>query len=268
MDVGNGGGMRVEVLGCSGGIGRIAGKSLQTTSLRVDRDILIDAGTGLASLELAEMAAIDHVFITHSHLDHIAALPLMIDSIADMRDAPVTIYGHEVTLEILRNHVFNWAIWPDFSEIEVRRSRAIRFQPLSVGRPLCLGARTVTALPAEHAVPAVGYCLDSGAASLAFTGDTTVNDALWPMLERMTNLRHLIIETAFPDDERALAIRSKHLCPGLLAEELARFAGPADLAVYISHIKPGQAERIMCEIAGYATRFAPQMLRDGQVFEL
>ena len=218
--------MRVEVLGCSGGIGRIGGRTLQTTSLRVDRDILIDAGTGLTSLELDEMAAIDHVFITYSHLDHIAALPLMIDSIADVRDAPVTIYGNEVTLEILRNHVFNWAIWPDFSEIEVRRSTAIRFQPLCVGQPLRLGARTVTALPAAHAVPAVGYCLDSGSASLAFTGDTTVNEALWPMLERMPNLRYLIIETAFPDDERALAMRSKHLCPSLLADELTRSAWP------------------------------------------
>lgn len=260
--------MKVEVLGCSGGIGCIGDKVLRTTSLRVDHDILIDAGTGVTGLTLAEMAAIDHVFVTHSHFDHIAALPLMIDSIADMRDAPVTIYGNEATLETLRNHVFNWAVWPDFSKIEVGKSIAIRFQPVRIGQPLRLGGRTVTAVPAVHAVPAVGYCLDSGTASLVFTGDTTVNDALWPMLERMPNLRHLIIETAFPDSDRDLAIRSKHLCPSLLAEELARFSGPADLAVHISHIKPGMAEWVMDEIAGHAIRFAPQMLQDGQVFEL
>lgn len=260
--------MRVEVLGCSGGIGRIGGQVLQTTSLRVDHDILIDAGTGVAGLTLAEMAAIDHVFITHSHVDHIAALPLMIDSVAEMRQAPMTIYAEAATLEILREHVFNWAIWPDFSEITVCKSMAIRFQPVAVGVQLHLGGRTITPLPAVHAVPAVGYCLDSGAGSLAFTGDTTANDALWPMLERVDNLRHLIIETAFPDSEQALALRSKHLYPSLLARELARFAGPADLAVHISHIKPGQAERIMREIAGHGTRFSPQMLQDGQIFEL
>ena len=109
--------MKVRILGCSGGIG---GKHLRTTSMLVDHDILIDAGTGVADLTLAELAMIDHVFVTHSHLDHIAALPLMIDSIADMRDKPVIVYATDATLEILRNHVFNWAIWPDFSEISIR----------------------------------------------------------------------------------------------------------------------------------------------------
>jgi ribonuclease BN (tRNA processing enzyme) len=106
--------MKVRILGCSGGIG---GRHLRTTSMLVDHDILIDAGTGVADLSLAELAMIDHVFITHSHLDHIASLPLMIDSIADMRDKPLTVYATDSTLEILKNHIFNWAIWPDFSEI-------------------------------------------------------------------------------------------------------------------------------------------------------
>ena len=259
--------MRVEVLGCNGGIGRDCGNSLRTTSLRVDRDILIDAGTGLADLDLAEMVLIDHVFITHSHLDHIAALPLMVDVVAEMRDRPVTIYGIEATLKILRNHVFNWAIWPDFSEIEVRKTMAIRFQPICVDQPLRLGERTITALPAVHAVPSVGYCLDSGKASLAFTGDTTVNDALPPMLERIANLRYLIVETSFPNGEQALAVGSKHLCPSMLAIELAKLPGAADLAIYVSHLKPGQTERIMREIAECAGEFSPRMLENGQVFE-
>ena len=64
----------------------------------VDHDILIDAGTGAADLSLAELAAIDHVFITHAHLDHIAALPLMIDSISDLRQAPLTVHATEALL--------------------------------------------------------------------------------------------------------------------------------------------------------------------------
>ena len=80
--------MKLRVLGCGGGIG---GSFVHTTALLVDHDILIDAGTGLTTLTLAEMAQIEHVFITHSHLDHLAALPLMIDSVADVRDRPVTV---------------------------------------------------------------------------------------------------------------------------------------------------------------------------------
>jgi len=68
--------IKLKILGCSGGIG---GEHLRTTSLLVDDDVLIDAGTGVGDLSIAEMARIDHVFLTHTHLDHIACLPLMID---------------------------------------------------------------------------------------------------------------------------------------------------------------------------------------------
>ncbi len=254
--------MRVKILGCNGGIG---GNMLRTTAMLVDRDILVDAGTGVADLSLPEMAAIDHVFLTHSHLDHIAALPLMIDSIADMRDKPVTVYATDATLEILRNHIFNWAIWPDFSEISIRKTPVMQFQVVRVGEAFHFGGRTITALPAEHTVPAVGYLLDSGAGSLAFTGDTTVNEALWPILNQVTNLRYLIIETAFSNRERGLAVASRHLCPSLLAEELGKLSGEAK--IYISHLKPGQIELIMSEIAQCAGEFNPKMLQNTQIFE-
>ena len=67
--------MKLRVLGCSGGIG---GRHLRTTSFLVDHDILLDAGSGVAELSVGELAAIDHVFLTHAHLDHVLALPLMI----------------------------------------------------------------------------------------------------------------------------------------------------------------------------------------------
>ena len=254
--------MKVRILGCSGGIG---GKHLRTTSMLVDHDILIDAGTGVADLTLAELAMIDHVFVTHSHLDHIAALPLMIDSIADMRDKPVIVYATDATLEILRNHVFNWAIWPDFSEISIRERPVMQYQMIRIGQAVRFGERTITALPAEHTVPAVGYHLDSGRGSLVFTGDTTVNDAFWPALNRIANLRYLLIETAFSNREKNLAVTSKHLCPSLLGEELGRMTTEAK--VYISHLKPGQIELIMSEIAECAGDFSPKMLQNNQVFE-
>ena len=254
--------MKVRILGCSGGIG---GKHLRTTSLLVDQDILIDAGTGVADLTLAELAMIDHVFITHSHLDHIAALPLMIDSIADMRDRPVTVYATDATLEILRNHIFNWAIWPDFSEISIRETPVMQYQSIRIGQKLALGKRTISALPAEHTVPAVGYQLDSGEGSLVFTGDTTVNDMFWPVVNRIGNLRFLLIETAFSNREKALAVVSKHLCPSMLSEELVKLTREAK--VYISHLKPGQIELIMSEIADCAGDFNPKMLQNNQVFE-
>ncbi len=253
--------MRVQVLGCSGGIG---GVNARTTSLRVDHDILIDAGTGLADLSLPELAAIDHVFVTHSHLDHIAALPLMIDAVADLRESPVTIHAAAVTLETIRSHIFNWAIWPDFSEIAVRDRQVMQYRPIAVGQTVTLAGRSITALPAEHTVPAVGYQLDSGQGSLAFTGDTTICEEFWPVVNRIANLRYLLIEAAFSDREEVLARASKHLCPRLLRNELGKLASPVE--VFVTHLKPGQAAAIIAEIESGPGPH-PAILREGQVFE-
>ena len=254
--------MKVRILGCSGGIG---GRHLRTTSMLVDHDVLIDAGTGVADLTLEELVQIDHVFVTHSHLDHIAALPLMIDSVADLREHPVVVHGCEATLEILRQHVFNWAIWPDFSEIAIRKQPVMQYHAIEVGETCRLGTRAITALPAVHTVPAVGYQLDSGGASLVFSGDTTSNAALWAIVNRIDNLRYLIIEAAFSNREQRLAEVSKHLSPHLLAAELTHLERPVQ--IFITHLKPGQIELIMAEIAECAGQFRPQMLQTNQLFE-
>ena len=254
--------MKVRILGCSGGIG---GRHLGTTAMLVDHDILIDAGTGVADLSLDELVRVDHVFITHSHLDHLAALPLMIDSVADRRSTPVIVHATRATLEAIRKHVFNWEIWPDFSEISLREKAVMQYRAIRVGQKITLGERTVAVLPAEHSVPAVGYQLDSGTASLVYTGDTTVNDALWPRLKRIARLRYLIIECAFSNREKSLALASKHLCPSLLGAELARLASLPE--IYITHLKPGQVELIMGEIEDCAGDFKPRMLQNNQIFE-
>ena len=141
----------------------------------------------------------------------------------------------------------------------------MQYQSIRLGEPWRFGERTITALPAEHTVPAVGYHLDSGQASLVFTGDTTVNDAFWPLVNRIANLKHLIIETAFSNEEVALAMLSRHLCPSLLHAELGKLEREAE--IYITHLKPGQIELIMAEIAECAGQFRPQMLQTNQLFE-
>lgn len=248
-------------MGCSGGIGG----NLRTTSFLLDQDVLIDAGTGVMELSLTELALIDHVFVTHSHLDHIACIPFMVDSVGFMRDHPLTIYASEDTLDILRQHIFNWKIWPDFSEIPNTQQPYMRYQPIEMGVTTVLNGRKITAIPANHVVPAVGYHLDSGAASLVFSGDTTTNDPLWDVVNKIDNLRYLVIETAFSNSEKELAIISKHLCPSMLAEELAKFKREAE--IFITHLKPGELELTMGEIEDCMPGLSPRMLLNNQVFE-
>jgi ribonuclease BN (tRNA processing enzyme) len=254
--------MKVKVLGCSGGIG---GRHLRTTSMLVDNDVLIDAGTGVADLSLMELSLIDHVFVTHSHLDHVATIPFLVDSVGGMRAKPLTVHAIPATLEILRNHIFNWSIWPDFTQIPTPEKPFLQYQAIQLGETVTIAGRKFTALPANHAVPAIGYQMDSGKASLVFTGDTTTNDPLWSIVNRIVNLKYLIVETAFCNRERELAVASKHLCPSLLAEELAKLERSAE--IYITHLKPGENELTMQEIEECAGQYRPRMLQNNQVFE-
>lgn len=253
--------MKLRILGCSGGIGG----SARTTSMLLDDDVLIDAGTGVGDLSLDELGLIDHVFVTHSHLDHIACIPLMVDSAGFLRSEPLTVHAPAATLESLRQHIFNWKIWPDFTQIPSAARPSMRYHALETGQSVELGGRKITALPANHVVPAVGYRLDSGAASLVFSGDTTTNDALWEEVNRIGNLRYLIIETAFCNEEKDLAVLSKHFCPSMLAEELLKLK--AEPEIYITHLKPGEVELTMQEVGACVQGRAPRMLQNGQVFE-
>lgn len=253
--------MKLKVLGCSGGIG---GPLLRTTSFLVDHDILIDAGTGVAELAIDDLAAIDHVFLTHAHLDHIAALPLMLDSVAERRSKALTVYATEAILESLKKHIFNWAIWPDFSAIPSLEKPLLRYQPIALQQAVVLNGRRITALPAEHSVPAVGYWLDSGAGSLVFSGDTGPSDAFWLAVNQIENLQHLIIECAFSDREAGLAQASKHYHPAALGLALGKLERRC--AIHISHLKLGQAEQTMREIEICLARFGPNKLANGEVF--
>jgi ribonuclease BN (tRNA processing enzyme) len=175
------------------------------------------------------------------------------------------VHATRETIAILKNHIFNWEIWPDFAQIPTPQSPFMRYEEIELGRSVSLAGRAFTPLPAIHTVPAVGFLLDSGRGSLVFTGDTGPNDALWAIVNRLDNLKYLIIETAFANKERHLAELSKHLCPSMLAEELVKFERDAE--IYVTHLKPGETELTMQEIEESSGRLQPRMLQNNQVFE-
>lgn len=255
--------MDIRVLGCSGGIGG----RLRTTALLIDGHTLIDAGTGVGDLRLDELVAIDRVFITHSHLDHIALLPLMLDSVGALRSEPLTVYAPAPVLALLREHIFNWKIWPDFSTIPTPDNPYLHFVTLPDGEVVDLpGGISMRSVPARHTVPAVGYHVRGPGGSLVFTGDTTVNPAFWPVVNAITDLKALIIETAFCNREQALAEASRHLCPSMLASELQNLRGQPE--VYITHLKPGEYELTMREVLEGAAAFRPRMLQEGLIIHI
>lgn len=265
--------MKVRVLGCSGAIA----KDCRTTSFLIDGDVLVDAGTGVGDLSLQEMRGIDHVLLTHSHLDHVAALPLMVDAIAAHRKSPIRIHALQATIDALKLHIFNNVIWPDFSKIPTREAPFISFHPLILGEKLALAGKHIEVLPAVHTVPAVGYAVSAieGAPSWVFTGDTERNPALWARINQL-NVAMLVIETAFSNRERDLARKSLHLSPDSLADELDCIGHGRTYPIYITHTKPAETELIMDEIQRFDQTHPTgthdlrdiRWLRAGQEFDL
>ena len=233
--------MKIRILGCSGGVGQ----GLRTTSLLVDEDILIDAGSGVGDLSLGEMAAIRHVFLTHSHLDHIAYIPLMLDSIFEERAEPLVVHGQPETLEALQQHIFNWVIWPDFSRLPSTDRPVLCYETMMPGQVLDMGGRSFEMIPVEHAVPAVGYRVECSTGVFAFSGDTSTNDSFWAGLNAHERLDLLIVETAFCNADIAISRLAKHYCPSLLAEDLKKLRHRPE--IYITHNKPGAEDVIFAE---------------------
>ncbi len=263
--------MKVRVLGCSGAIA----KDCRTTSFLIDHDVLVDAGTGVGDLTLDEMRAVDSVLLTHSHLDHVAALPLMVDSVAAQRKKPLNIYALVGTIAALKAHIFNDVIWPDFSRIPSAAQPFIRFHEIRIGQCLQFGNKQVEVLPAVHTVPAAGFAIDAGKGCWVFSGDTERNPAFWQRVNQL-KVAMLVIETAFSDREKELALRSLHLSPQSLAKELDNIAPDQSYPIYITHTKPAETEMIMMEIQrldqtqplGRHVIHDIHWLRAGQVFAL
>ena len=255
--------MKIRVLGCSGGIG---GAAHRTTALLAGERTLIDCGTGVGELSLDELLHIDHVFLTHSHLDHIAMLPMLVDTVGDMRERPITVYAAEETLRILRAHIFNWLVWPDFTAIPDRLHPLLRMQAVKVGDVVSVADCQVRVLPALHSVPAVGYCVETARGRLAFSGDTAVCEGFVEALNALDDLRYLLIETAFPNEHQDLAHAARHLSPNMLHALLERLSGSPE--VFVTHFKPGYAAQAAQEVLAGEGRLRPRVLVSGQCFNL
>ncbi|VAW82156.1 CAMP phosphodiesterases class-II:Metallo-beta-lactamase superfamily [hydrothermal vent metagenome] len=255
--------MKVQILGCSGGIS----EGLKTTSLLVDNSVLIDAGTGIGDLSLDTLRNIRTVFLTHSHLDHVCGLPLLIDTIFDqLVDNPLTVYARPETIEALKKHIFNNVIWPDFTRIPSVAKAVLKFQAVELNHKVEVKGVTFELLPVNHVVPACGYRVTNGSGSFAFSGDTTSNDTFWDALNSGPAPGMLIVEAAFPDSDIEICKLAYHYCPSLLAADIKKLKHKTD--IYLTHLKPGSEKEIIAECKKAIKDRAFRQLESGEIFDL
>ncbi len=255
--------MHIKVLGCSGGIGA----GLKTTAILIDNDTAIDAGTGIGDLTLEELRKIRRVFLTHSHIDHVAGLPLFLDSVFDYRIGdPLELYARAETIQALKDHIFNDVIWPDFSVLPYDDEPVMRYNVIEAGQEVQLGDRLLTAVDVHHSVPSLGYCIQQNGNVFAFSGDTRTNRSLWPVLNSFPSINVLIIEVSFPNYQEDLAQNSGHYCPSTLAEDMQNLEHNPD--IWVTAMKPGEEELIMEEVISAMPGRNIKQLKAGDEFVL
>src|SRR5262245_36079723 len=106
--------MNIRVLGAFGS----EGPGQRPSSFLVNDRTLVDAGTVAGGLPVSEQLAIEQIFLTHAHLDHVVGAAFLVEMFAtsDVRRA-ITLAGLAPVVDAVRTGIFNNVIWPDFSVI-------------------------------------------------------------------------------------------------------------------------------------------------------
>lgn len=234
--------MELRVLGCSGG----EAEGHRLTGLLVNGRVAIDAGCLTTALSIPEQVGIRHIFITHSHLDHICTLPFYTKNIFGHTEVPIEIHALPETLDALRRHLFNDELWPDFSVIPSPDNPIIRYSELNSEQVFELEGLRITPILVNHLVPCVGYRIEDDHSAFIFTSDTAETDRIYELANATPNLRLFITEVSFPNDQDWLAEASRHLTPAKLQGELRKLK--ADVPVGIYHLTPGDRPVILPEL--------------------
>ena len=190
-----------------------------------------------------EKARIRDIVISHAHMDHIAGLPLYVDDLFASLDEPIRIHAAKEVVDILERDVFNWDVYPRFSELANENGPVMEYSTFSSGSPFTVKGLTLEAIEVNHKVPSCGFLVTEGNSTIGLSGDTAEMDAFWDAVNSVDNLRAVLLECAFPDELAELADLSHHLTPSRVAKELSKFT--KDCPVYIVNMKPMYRDMIV-----------------------
>jgi cAMP phosphodiesterase len=217
------------------------------TSYVIDDVLAVDAGCLGFWGAPEDQARIKNVLISHSHIDHIASLPIFVENAYEGKGDCVTIYASEQVLASLRTDLFNERIWPDFIALSKNNEKPfLKVETLEPGKPLALGGLRITGIPVNHVVPTLGFIVDDGNSAIVISSDTGPTEALWQHAKTLPNLKAVFLEVTFPEHMAWLAKLSEHLTPVTFGQQLQKLG--KQVPVIAVHIKARFRAQVIQEL--------------------
>lgn len=239
--------MRVQLLPSTFDANGHATLEQRLTCFLIDSRVAIDAGSIAIALTAQQRADVRDIIVTHPHMDHIASLPIFIDDLYSTLQQPMRVHATPEVIELLEKDVFNWNVYPRFSELQNDYGPVMEYIPIPVGQSFNVAHLTVEAIPVNHIVPTVGLIITDNKTSIAFSSDTAETDEFWKAVNGIKHLDALLIEASFPNEMSKLAEVSRHFTPASLGQELRKLNhnGMDILAV---HLKPTYRDTIIAQL--------------------
>ena len=214
--------MRIQLLPSTFDAQGVANLEQRLTCFLIDDCVAIDAGSIAIALTNEQRSKVKDIIITHPHMDHVASLPIFIDDLYPSLQEPMRVYATQEVIDLLERDVFNWNVYPRFSDLKNDYGPVMEYVPIPIGEPFKVAHLTVVAVPVNHIVPTVGLVISDGQKSVAFSSDTSETEDFWKILNEMKDLDALLIEASFPNRMAKLAEVSRHFTPASLGQELKK----------------------------------------------
>ncbi len=250
--------MKIRVLGCYGG--ELPG--FRTSSFLVNDHILLDAGSVTSVLKLEEQMKIDYILITHSHIDHIKDILFLADNVCGKNSNTIKIISTSKNLSMLKKHLLNNDIWPDFSVLPSKHTPVLEFIPVKEGERVRLRDIIIEPVKVSHTVETMGYIIKDRHSTIIFTSDTGPTNKLWRKANSLKNLKAIFIETSYPNRMNDMANISKHFTPEMLSKEIKKLKR-RNVKFLVYHLKPLYYKQIIRELKELKNREIHILKQDG-----
>lgn len=216
------------------------------TSYLVNESVAIDAGCVGLMGETQRQSLVKHIFLSHTHLDHIASLPIFVENAYEAKRDCVIVYGSQAVLDCLRSDIFNNRVWPDFIALSSEEAPFLKLAKIEAGQTVELDGLKVTPVNVNHVVPTLGFIVSDSQAAVVIVSDTGPTDDIWNLANESPALKAVFLEVTFPDSMSRLAEIAKHLTPSTLAGEVRKLRRP--VPVFAVHIKARYHTQIVAEL--------------------